>query len=78
MKERRGFPIGFADRLEQAMDLRDRTSSQLAKDVRVDRKTIYSYRGGDTSPSATVLARICENLHVSADWLLFGKGEAPQ
>lgn len=78
MRPRRGYPRGFADRLVQVMDLREQNTSQLAKTIRVDRKTIYCYRCGETSPSATILARICENLRVSADWLLFGKGEAPQ
>ncbi len=78
MRSRRGYPRGFADRLVQVMDLRDKNTSQLAKLTRVDRKTIYCYRQGDTSPSAVILARMCEILDVSADWLLFGKGEAPQ
>ena len=73
----RGFPEGFPDRLIMAMEIRDISKRKLAKITRCDRRSIYSYCYGDTSPSTATFARICIALKVSADWLLFGRGEAP-
>ena len=59
----------------QAMDRADMSAPQLAERIFCERKSIYAYCYGYTAPDAVRLARICKVLHVSADWLLFGKGE---
>lgn len=66
--------IGFADRLNQAMYDRDMNASQLAKLVGMERKTVYTWQWGYTMPNSLILARICNVLGVSADYLLFGSG----
>lgn len=66
--------IGFADRLNQAMYDRDMSASQLAKLVGMERKTVYTWQWGYTMPNSLILARICNVLGVSADYLLFGSG----
>lgn len=75
MKLGRTFPAGFPDRLIDAMNRKGMSCAQLARRVYCDRKSIYAYIHGDTSPSATTLARMCHVLGVTADWLLFGKEE---
>lgn len=49
--------------------------TKLASMIGKERKVIYSYLYGDTTPDALTLARLCVALDISADWLLFGKDE---
>lgn len=72
MRCRTGFPIGFPERLVSAIDDAGVTTRQLCECTRKERKTIYAYKNGDSSPDAVTLARMCCLLQVSADWLLFG------
>ena len=73
MRKRTGFPMGFTERLTQVIEEKQITTRQLCECTRKERKTIYAYKNGDTSPDAVTLARMCCLLGVSADWLLFGK-----
>lgn len=66
--------IGFADRLNQAMNNRGLNAVQLGELIDMERKTIYTWQWGYTMPNALILARICKVLDVSADYLLFGSG----
>ena len=45
---------------------------ELAKKIRRERKTVYAIFDGTSIPNALVLARLCKELNVSADYLLFG------
>ena len=72
MRRRAGFLQGFPERLTEAIEARGITTRQLCECTRKERKTIYAYKNGDTSPDAVTLARMCCLLQVSADYLLFG------
>ena len=72
MRRRTGFLQGFPERLTLAIEDAEVSTRQLCDCTRKDRKTIYAYKNGDTSPDALTLARMCCLLRVSADWLLFG------
>jgi hypothetical protein len=65
-------PRGFPERLAQAIydsglnccQISDRTGHKI------ERKSIYNWRVGNTVPNATQLMYLCKVLNVSADWLL--------
>ena len=51
------------------------SQTDLADAVEVDQPTISRIEGGLQSPKADLLAKLCEAMEVSADWLLSGTGE---
>lgn len=71
MKRRTGFLQGFPERLTLAIEAQGITTRQLCECTGKERKTIYAYKYGDSSPDAVTLARMCCLLQVSADYLLF-------
>ena len=73
MRRRTGFLQGFPERLTLAIEDAEVSTRQLCDCTGKERKTIYAYKNGYTSPDALTLARMCCLLRVSADWLLFGK-----
>jgi hypothetical protein len=69
MAERRNVVFGFWDRLESEIYKQNRSKAEIARKCHFDRK-ILSYCGNMSLP---YFARICKELNVSADYLLFGK-----
>lgn len=65
------------------MELKDRiaavrraaglTQEQLGELLGVSRQAVSRWESGQTSPDVSTLAALCEQLHVSADYLLLGK-----
>lgn len=65
------------------MELKDRiaavrkaaglTQEQLGELVGVSRQAVSKWEAGQTIPDAVTIARLCEALHVSADYVLLGK-----
>lgn len=51
--------------------------TELAEKCQISRSTLYGYIYYDTVPSTFHLMKLCECLKVSADYLIFGKGEKP-
>lgn len=68
MKDFNGFP----KRLEAAI-YNKTNKTALAETLGVTRSTVKSWTNGKSSPTAEFLARLCVELEVSDDWLLFGK-----
>lgn len=68
------IPEGFTNRLREALRIREMTGESLAFDIGIEPTNIYKYLNGKTCMNIGRLAEICEILDVSADWLLFGKG----
>jgi DNA-binding XRE family transcriptional regulator len=64
---------GSAERLNDAWLKDGRTKCLLAQRIGVDRKTLYGILNGDLGGSVTVFARLCAELHVSTDYILYGK-----
>lgn len=67
-------PAGFADRLREAVFKSGYSTNRLERLTGVNHGSISLYMTGDMAPSAWTLAVLCETLHVSADYLLFGRG----
>ena len=65
-------PRGFPDRLAKAIYDSGISCVEICRRSggRMERKSIYSWRFGDTTPNATQLMYLCTVVNVSADWLL--------
>lgn len=64
------FIYGFHDRVNEEIKKQNITKAELAKHCRFNRKNFYS-----GNLTLAYFARLCAELHVSADYLLFGKGK---
>lgn len=64
---------GYLERLNKAYVSSGFGATEIGKLIGRNRKAIYGYLHGDTTPDALTLARLCVALNISADWLLFGK-----
>lgn len=64
---------GYLQRLNDAYLLSGLNAVELGKIIHRNRKAVYKYMDGDTTPDVLTLARLCVALNISADWLLFGK-----
>ncbi len=71
------MPGEIGDRLRQLRDERGISREKLGAAVGVSGGQLYRLEVGRNAPSATLVARLCEELGVSADWLLFGRGRLP-
>lgn len=60
---------GLWDRIDEEIYKQNKSKSQVAKNCKFDRKTLYGY----SNLSLPYFARLCTELNVSADYLLFGK-----
>ena len=63
---------GYLQRLNDAYLASGFGPTELARLIGMERKIIYCYMNGDTTPDVLTLARLCVALNISADWLLFG------
>lgn len=61
--------FGFWDRVDNEIYKQNRTKKNVAEQCGFDRRILSSY----SNLSLPYLARLCVVLHVSADYLLFGK-----
>lgn len=74
MMIRPGLPEGMIERLKDAYVKSGLTYVDLAKKVGFERKAIMSLIAGDhKAMNFTYFARICKELHVSADYILYGE-----
>lgn len=60
---------GLWERIDEEIHVQNKSKAQVAKNCRFDRKTLY----GHTNLSLPYFARLCAELNVSADYLLFGR-----
>lgn len=63
------FIDGLHDRINTEIYNQNRTKKDIAKQCGFDRRVLSN----DTGISIVYFARICSALHISADYLLFGK-----
>lgn len=61
---------GLWERIDDEIHIQNRTKEEIAKRCRFDRKVLYD---SNKNISLPYFARLCAELHVSADYLLFGK-----
>ena len=65
------YPVeGFVEKIHEAWYNSGLTQEQIADLVGTGRQSINNYLSGWSVPNATVLARMCSALNVSADYLL--------
>lgn len=71
--KKKHYPFtGFPERLHCELLRSGLTQAELANRIGVERKSISNYIYGVSDPQASVLGKICKQLNVSADCLLFG------
>ena len=61
------------DRIAAARKLAGLTQEQLGELLGVTRQAVSKWESGQTVPDTITVARLCEALHVSADYVLLGK-----
>lgn len=66
-------PNGFGERLREAVYKSGLNFNQIEIRYNINHSNLYSYMCEDMAPTVATLATLCEALHVSADYLLFGK-----
>jgi len=64
---------GFWDRVDEEIHRQNKSKLQVAKKCKFDRKTLYRPKQDNRYIRAVYFARLCAELHVSADYLLFGE-----
>ena len=64
---------GFWDRLDEEIRRQNKSKLEIAKKCRFDRKTLYRPKQDNRYIRAVYFARLCVELKVSADYLLFGE-----
>lgn len=74
--ERLGIRMEFHDRLKKAMDRKGLNQTQLAKLMDVKAQSVQQWENGVTMPRPKRFDHLAEVLGVSAQWLIFGEGEA--
>lgn len=70
MKNKHQYPYLFYERLQEEKIKSGLNCCQIAQMIGCERKTIYSYLNGSTSPDALKLAKLCVLFNVSADYML--------
>ena len=65
------------DRLAAARKAVGLSQEQLGERLDVTRQAVSKWESGKATPDVLTAARLCEVLHISADYLLLGKNEAP-
>lgn len=70
MDEKDTALVGFWNRIDKEIKRQHISKMQLAKKCRFDRKILSNHK---TYMRTAYFARLCAELHVSADYLLFGE-----
>jgi transcriptional regulator with XRE-family HTH domain len=70
-----GHGEGFPERLLAARKERNLTQQDLAEMVRCALTQLKRYESGASQPTLDVIKRLAQALHVTSDYLLFGKNE---
>ena len=68
MQQKEGRLPVMKERLKELQG--DMSATDFAKKIGLSRQTVGFYLNGDRIPDSETLIQICQNCHVSADWLL--------
>lgn len=71
-------PRALGKRIAEARKMRGFTQLTLAVKIGCDPQNLSKIERGVQATSADIVASICAALRVSADWLLLGRGKAPE
>ena len=77
MKEKSPFYISLGERIRLAREASGRTQERLAEDIDVSIQFVSDLERGVVGLSIPTLVKLCQILHVSSDYLLFGSGDNP-
>lgn len=66
---------GFWDRVDEEIRRQNKTKLQVARKCRFERKTLYRPKQNNRYIHLVYFRRLCVELNVSADYLLFGEGK---
>ncbi|SEO63981.1 Phage repressor protein C, contains Cro/C1-type HTH and peptisase s24 domains [Luteibacter sp. UNC138MFCol5.1] len=72
-------PMSMGTRLQEALDLRQRTAPDVIAACRLSKGAIYNILNDTTKPEkvrAETINKVAGYLNVSRDWLVWGKGSA--
>ena len=72
-RPRVGFIEGFPERFKKLIAESGYSMIEIAQKVGRDRKALYGYLHGDSSPDAVVIVKLCEVLKTTPNYLLLGK-----
>lgn len=64
---------GFWDRLDEEIRKQNKSKSQVAKKCRFSRRILIRPKQNDRYIRVVYFARLCAELNISADYLLFGE-----
>lgn len=67
---------GMPGRIQAARELSGKTQVELAEQVYCNNRTLSNMERGRTVPNVDTLARICDALDISMQWIVYG-GELP-
>ena len=71
--EKEDMPMEWNDRLAAARKAAGLSQEQLGERLDVTRQAVSKWESGQATPDVLTAARLCEVLHISADYLLLGK-----
>ncbi len=64
---------GFWDRVDKEIHKQNKSKLEVAKKCRFNRKTLYRPKQNNRYMRVVYFVRLCAELNVSADYLLFGE-----
>jgi transcriptional regulator with XRE-family HTH domain len=68
----------IGSRVKNARETRRMSRAQLATRVEADPDHLGRLERGEMWPGGVLIVRLCRELRVGADWLLFGEGPGPE
>ena len=75
--DERAFLEAMGARLQQAREAWGLRQEDIARIAGVSRQAVAGWETGNYEPGFMRLSRIANNLCVTTDWVLTGKGDAP-
>lgn len=69
-----GFRTELGGRIRLARIMLGMNQAQLAVELGISRQTLVGYEKGHSEPACGLLAQLCSELAIDADWLLTGRG----
>ena len=73
MKTLQVMPVDMRKRLVGVIENSGLTITEISRRTGLSRSLIYAYMYDGKNPTVISLWKLCTVLHVSADWILFGR-----
>ena len=72
-RKQEGMSMEWNERIAVVRKAAGLTQEQLGERLGVSRQAVSKWESGQTVPDAVTIAKLCETLHVSADYVLLGR-----